>query len=104
MKPAHTIWLFFIVPLLLILIGFNLSGCAADPAVQVQGNGYCHPAQDLPAHKVVAPVPETATAMDDLYALLAAERKTHAADDRDYNSLFAACVGASNDTSVSPKQ
>ena len=87
-----------------ILIGCTLSACAATPAVQVQGNGFCHPAQDLPAHKAVTPVPEVPTAMDDLYGLLAAERKSHAADDRDYNSLYTACVGASHDDQNSPKQ
>jgi hypothetical protein len=77
-----------------------LGGCAGTPTpVQIEGNGFCHPAQDLPAHKAVAPVPETATAMDDLYALLASERKQHAADDRDYNSLYSTCVGGSHDPS-----
>lgn len=75
-----------------VLIGFALSGCATAPVVQTQGNGFCHPAQDLPTHKAVSPVPEADTKMDDLFALLATERKQHAQDDRDYNSLYRQCV------------
>ncbi len=81
-----------------------LAGCASAPVSQVQGNGYCHPAQDLPAHKAVALLPEKQVGMDDLFGYLAAERKQHAADDRDYNSLYSICVGSSNDGAISPKQ
>ncbi len=71
-----------------------LAGCASAPPVsQIQGNGYCHPSQDLPAHKAVKKLPETVTGMDELFGLFAAERKDHAADDRDYNSLYSQCVG-----------
>jgi hypothetical protein len=76
-----------------VLIACGLSACAAPAPVQIEGNGYCHPSQDLPAHKAVKLLPELDTRMDDLFGFLAAERKDHAADDRDYNSLYAQCVG-----------
>ena len=92
--------------LLLAALAALLAGCASAPVSQVQGNGYCHPAQDLPSHKAVQPAPEADTPMDDLYALLAAERQAHAADDRDYNSLYSTCVGGSDGSraALSPKQ
>lgn len=91
--------------ILVAALAVSLAACSTAPVSQVQGNGYCRPAQDLPAHKAVQPVPEADTAMDDLYALLAAERQAHAVDDRDYNSLYSTCVGGSNvSTAVSPKQ
>lgn len=74
---------------------FCLAGCATAPpdTIVVSGNGHCKPAQDLPSHKKVLPVPEVDTAAEDVWVLLATERKQHAADDRDYNSLYDTCVG-----------
>lgn len=71
---------------------FVLTGCASTLPVAVSGNGSCHPAADLPVKKVMKRVPETTTLMEDLWALLAAERKAHADDIRDYNSLYTTCV------------
>lgn len=71
-----------------------LTGCAA-PQVSIPGatgNGLCHPSQDLPAHKTIKKVPEQNTLLEDLYALFASERKDHATDVRDYNSLYSQCV------------
>lgn len=80
-----------LTPLVLALF---LSACAGVPeTVPISGNGQCHPSQALPSHKAVAPVNEGLTW--DILALFHAlvdERKTHADDDRDYNTLYGECV------------
>jgi hypothetical protein len=108
MRPAaFAIWMrLWMVGMALGLVG--LTSCASpqiNPAlisapvntppatIVVTGNQACHPAQDLPAEKSMKKVPEKATAMEDLYALFAQERSAHAQDDRDYNALWAQCVG-----------
>ena len=74
----------------------SVAGCASTPAVPaavvVEGNGKCHPASDLPAHKTMKKVPEADTTLDALFALLLGERKDHAKDVQDYNSLYDTCV------------
>ena len=70
-------------------------GCASAPppvVTQVQGNGFCHPSVDLPAEKHMTKVPATDTFMEDVFGLLLDERKAHADDQRDYNSLYQTCV------------
>lgn len=79
-----------------------LAGCATTPppAVQITGNGFCHPSTDLPAHKSVAPVAEQDMTVDQVVEAWIAERKQHATDDRDYNSLFSECVSPSLPTAA----
>ena len=81
------------VALFSFVLVLMLTGCASTPPVAISGNGNCHPAADLPAHKVMKKVPEQATLLEDLWGLFASERKDHAADIRDYNSLYDTCVG-----------
>lgn len=72
-----------------------VSGCALSPpssTVVVAGNGACHPSQDLPTKKTMKKVPEVVTPLQDLFNLFASERKDHATDVRDYNSLYEQCV------------
>lgn len=54
----------------------------------------CKPAVDLPAEKHLAKVPEVDTANDAFYTLFLYERKEHAVDDQDYNSLYSQCVSS----------
>lgn len=68
-----------------------LTGCAT-PAVPTSGNHQCHPSADLPAHKTMKKLPETDQQFADLFSLFAEERRQHAQDDRDYNSLHDQCV------------
>lgn len=90
MRISDTQWYFAVV----LLTALLCAGCATAPVpVVVSGNGKCHPAQDLPAHKTIKPVPEVDTFMEDLYGLFALERSDHAKDISDYNSLWATCVG-----------
>lgn len=79
---------------LAIGIALLLTACvnAPPPPIVVSGNGKCHPSADLPAHKELKKVPVIDTAIDTLFDLLGMERKDHAADDRDYNSLYDQCV------------
>lgn len=65
-----------------------LGGCATAPVI-VRG---CLPPSDLPAKKVMQPLPEVDTSLPDFFALFAEERARHAADQRDYNSLYEQCV------------
>jgi hypothetical protein len=82
-----------IAVLVLIVTVLLLAGCADNPdPLVVSGNGKCHPSADLPAHKELSKVPVADTAIDTLFDLLGMERKDHAADDRDYNSLYDQCV------------
>jgi len=71
-----------------------LAACSTthDMPTIVSGNGQCHPSQDLPAKKTMNKVPEQDTAAEDLWGLFLQERKDHAADQRDYNSLYDQCV------------
>ena len=90
--------------LYIAFIAALLYGCAGSvppPPVIVSGNGHCHPSQDLTAPKTMSKVPEQDTAAEDLWGLFLQERKAHAADQRDYNSLYSQCVG-SVDTTVAP--
>lgn len=66
-----------------------LGGCASTAPVS---SGSCHPSTDLPATKAIKKVPEKNTTFEELYSLLALERHDHAADVRDYNSLYEQCV------------
>ena len=77
----------------IIFCAVLLAGCAHTTTVPISGNGTCLPSQDLPATKTIKKVPEADTQLEDLWALLAQERKDHATDIRDYNSLFNQCVG-----------
>jgi hypothetical protein len=52
----------------------------------------CKPAVDLPAEKHLAKVPEVETGNQAFYDLLLQERRVHAQDDQDYNSLYSQCV------------
>lgn len=74
-----------------------LAGCAHTTTVPISGNGTCHPSQDLPSHKTIKKVPETDTQLEDLWALMAQERKAHGDDVRDYNSLYSTCVKGTDD-------
>lgn len=76
------------------VLALVLSGCASVPLV-VSGNGSCHPSADLPSHKALKKVPEETTLLEDLWGLLLNERKDHARDVRDYNSLYDQCVDQS---------
>jgi hypothetical protein len=78
--------------LAILCAALALSACATTAPAVVTGNGGCHPSQDLPAHKVMKKVPEVVTPLEDLWALLGLERKDHAGDIRDYNSLYDQCV------------
>lgn len=82
---------------LVLLAALALAACGGVPeTVQVSGNGSCHPSQTLPAHKAVAPLNEgLAYDLLTVFNALVDERKTHAADDRDYNTLYGECVGVS---------
>lgn len=72
---------------------FFLSGCGTTAVVvPVEGNHHCHPSSDLPAHKSLKPVPEIDQQLGDFFSLFSDERRQHAADDRDYNSLHDQCV------------
>lgn len=77
----------------LVLVLF-LAACGgpAETAL-LSGNGTCHPSQALPSHKAVAPVDESQP-WDILrvFRALVDERKSHADDDRDYNTLYRECV------------
>lgn len=76
-----------------ILIGLLLlAGCSTPTPVVISGNGQCHPSQDLPSHKDMKKVPEANISLEDFFGLFANERKDHASDIRDYNSLFDQCV------------
>ncbi|MBI1313676.1 hypothetical protein GC176_20480 [bacterium] len=80
----------------LSVLAAGLAGCATTPPpvpVVVTGNGHCQPAADLPAHKTMKKVPEVETFMENLYAMFLGERKDHAKDIADYNSLYDTCVG-----------
>lgn len=81
--------------LLAIALALSVASCASTPTVLTGGNGTCHPSQDLVAHKTMKKVPEAETSLEDLWGLLASERKDHAQDDRDYNSLYDQCVDKS---------
>lgn len=78
--------------LIALILSTAIAGCAAPPAQIVGGNGSCHPSQDLPTKKTMQKVPEADTQLEDFWALFAKERKDHAVDQRDYNSLFQQCV------------
>lgn len=91
----------YLKPVCLCLL-LAIGGCADVPTVvPVHENGFCHPSQDLPAHKTMKKVPEQTTLLEDLYGLLALERKDHAGDIRDYNSLYEQCVGKIKPASTS---
>lgn len=77
-----------------LVLALFLSGCGAVPqTLLVSGNGTCHPAQTLPAHKAVAPLNEGLIYdLLGVFNALVDERKSHAADDRDYNTLWNECV------------
>jgi hypothetical protein len=87
-----------LVALALLLGGFlavaSLTGCvsAPPPPVVVSGNGKCHPSDDLPAHKSVPLAPEFDTPIARFVQMVVDWRRGWAADDRDYNSLYAQCV------------
>lgn len=88
-----------------ILTCLLLTGCAATgPSSTIGGNGSCHPSQDLPAKKTMQKVPEADTQLEDFWALFAKERKDHAVDIKDYNSLYSQCVdkGAGLSASQTP--
>lgn len=80
-----------LIPFVLALC---LSACAEAPlTVPVSGNGQCHPSQALPSHKAVAPVDESQDwSLLTMFHALVDERKNHADDDRDYNTLYGECV------------
>lgn len=84
-----------------LIMALALAGCATSPPQLVSGNGSCHPSVDLPAHKTMKKVPEQDVLLEDLWALLLGERKDHAKDIDDYNSLYSECVGVTT-VSVSP--
>lgn len=74
-----------------------LGGCASTPdplpaAVLVEGNGNCRPPSDLPPKKTMKKVPAVEATIQKLYDLLLGERKDHAKDVQDYNSLYEICV------------
>lgn len=76
-----------------LVVTVFLSGCESVPVTAlVSGNGSCHPSQDLPATKELKKIPEQDTLFEDFYGLMALERERHAADVRDYNSLYRQCV------------
>lgn len=87
-------FVFRTLPLALAVL--SLCGCATvpppAPPIVVAGNGHCHPASDLPAHKTLQALPEVETFMDDLFGLFLKDRKAHADDIADYNSLYETCV------------
>lgn len=74
----------------LLALALSVGGCAT-PAITT----HCTPSSDLPARKEMKKVPETATGIEHLYDLLVDERRDHAADIRDYNSLYSQCVSPS---------
>lgn len=73
----------------LVLVGVAsllISGCTTTVIMA------CTPSSDLPAVKVMKKTPEAVTSIEGLFGVLVDERKDHAADVRDYNSLYAQCV------------
>jgi hypothetical protein len=76
------------------IAAFVLAGCASTPpsTIVVSGNGKCHPAQALPAHKAVKQIEPADTEIGPLYDKLVDERKEHGIDVRDYNQLYDECV------------
>lgn len=81
--------------LCVISVAGFLSACATTPppAMQITGNGGCHPSQALPSHKDVPKLPEIDTAFQAFFNLFVDERKQHGQDVRDYNTLWDECVG-----------
>ena len=77
--------------LAIVFSALVLAACASTPAL-ITGNGTCQPSQDLPAEKVIQKLPEQATLFEEFYHLFARERKDHAKDVEDYNSLYSQCV------------
>lgn len=57
----------------------------------------CIVSPDLPAVKHVDLLPVVETGNQTLYSQFLAERKVHAKDDDDYNSLYKTCVQGGND-------
>lgn len=57
----------------------------------------CIVSADLPTEKHVAALPEVETGNQTLFGQFLAERKVHAQDDQDYNSLYKTCVMGGND-------
>lgn len=81
---------FLFLPAMVLLFLLLLTGCQTITSFLPPQP--CKPAADLPAEKHLARVPEVETSNQAFFDLLLQERKTHAQDDQDYNSLYAQCV------------
>jgi hypothetical protein len=86
-------WFLRLLALWVLSVGLAGCGTLRDLVLPPLPPQACKPAADLPPVKTITPFPEREVPNEEFYVLALQERKDHAKDVQDYNSLYKTCVG-----------